>query len=79
MSRPSWSAYCRRARVQAMVGGSGIRDWVIFASYYNHAHTAHHQPGSDFKQLASLTALEGDAITPISFNGPRQHEVKGTS
>ena len=62
-----------------MVGGSWIRDRVIFASYYNHTPTAHHQPGSGFKQLTSLTALEGDAITPLSFNGPRPHEVKGTS
>ena len=48
--------------VQAMVGG---RD--IFVSYYNRALTARRQPGSGFKPVAYLAALEAGAITPLSL------------
>jgi len=60
--------------VLAMVGG---RD--IFVSYYNRALTARRQPGSGFKPVAYLAALEAGAITPLSlfFDEARQYEVNG--
>ena len=51
-------------KVLAMVGG---RD--IFVSYYNRALTARRQPGSGFKPIAYLAALEAGKISPVSvFN-----------
>ena len=51
-------------KVLAMVGG---RD--IFVSYYNRALTARRQPGSGFKPMAYLAALEAGKISPITvFN-----------
>lgn len=47
--------------VLAMVGG---RD--IFVSYYNRALTARRQPGSGFKPIAYLAALEAGKISPVS-------------
>ncbi len=48
--------------VLAMVGG---RD--IFVSYYNRALSARRQPGSGFKPLVYLAALEAGVITPVSL------------
>ena len=61
-------------RVKAMVGG---RD--IFVSYYNRALTARRQPGSGFKPIAYLTALETGTISPLSLfvDEPRSYEVNG--
>ena len=51
-------------KVLAMVGG---RD--IFVSYYNRALTARRQPGSGFKPIAYLAALEAGKISPVTvFN-----------
>jgi len=51
-------------KVLAMVGG---RD--IFVSYYNRALTARRQPGSGFKPIAYLAALEAGEISPVTvFN-----------
>lgn len=60
--------------VLAMVGG---RD--IFVSYYNRALTARRQPGSGFKPVAYLAALEAGAITPVSlfFDEQRSYLVNG--
>jgi len=49
-------------QVRAMVGG---RD--IFISYYNRALTARRQPGSSFKPVAYLAALEAGDISPVSL------------
>ena len=55
-------------KVLAMVGG---RD--IFVSYYNRALTARRQPGSGFKPIAYLAALEAGKISPVSvFNDQRR-------
>ena len=55
-------------KVLAMVGG---RD--IFVSYYNRVLTARRQPGSGFKPIAYLAALEADKISPITvFNDQRR-------
>lgn len=55
-------------KVLAMVGG---RD--IFVSYYNRALTARRQPGSGFKPIAYLAALEAGEISPVSvFNDERR-------
>ena len=55
-------------KVLAMVGG---RD--IFVSYYNRALTARRQPGSGFKPLAYLAALEAGKISPVTvFNDQRR-------
>ena len=55
-------------RVLAMVGG---RD--IFVSYYNRALTARRQPGSGFKPMAYLAALEAGKISPVTiFNDRRR-------
>jgi membrane peptidoglycan carboxypeptidase len=51
-----------RGHVRAMVGG---RD--IFASHYNRALSARRQPGSGFKPVAYLAALNSGAITPLSL------------
>ena len=61
-------------QVRAMVGG---RD--IFVSYFNRALTARRQPGSGFKPIAYLTALEVGAISPVSLfvDEPRSYEVNG--
>ena len=48
-------------KVLAMVGG---RD--IFVSYYNRALTARRQPGSGFKPMAYLAALEAGEISPVT-------------
>ena len=48
--------------VLAMVGG---RD--IFVSYYNRALTARRQPGSGFKPIAYLAALEAGEISPVTL------------
>ncbi len=48
--------------VLAMVGG---RD--IFISYYNRALTARRQPGSGFKPIAYLAALEAGKISPVTI------------
>ena len=48
-------------KVLAMVGG---RD--IFVSYYNRALTARRQPGSGFKPMAYLAALEAGKISPVT-------------
>ena len=60
--------------VLAMVGG---RD--IFVSYYNRALTARRQPGSGFKPMAYLAALEAGEISPVTvFNDqPRTYIVNG--
>lgn len=52
----------RTGQVRAMVGG---RD--IFVSYYNRALTARRQPGSGFKPIAYLAALQEGAISPLSL------------
>ncbi len=59
-------------QVRAMVGG---RD--IFVSYYNRALTARRQPGSGFKPIAYLAALEAGVITPVSLfhDEPRRYMV----
>ena len=59
--------------VKAMVGG---RD--IFISYYNRALTARRQPGSGFKPVAYLAALEAGAISPVSLfmDEPKIYLVK---
>lgn len=49
-------------KVLAMVGG---RD--IFVSYYNRALTARRQPGSGFKPIAYLAALEAGKISPVTL------------
>ena len=55
-------------KVLAMVGG---RD--IFVSYYNRALTARRQPGSGFKPMAYLAALEAGKISPVTiFNDQRR-------
>ena len=55
-------------KVLAMVGG---RD--IFVSYYNRALTARRQPGSGFKPIAYLAALEAGKISPVTvFNDERR-------
>jgi len=55
-------------KVLAMVGG---RD--IFVSYYNRALTARRQPGSGFKPIAYLAALEAGTISPVTvFNDERR-------
>ncbi len=55
-------------KVLAMVGG---RD--IFVSYYNRALTARRQPGSGFKPIAYLAALEASKISPVTvFNDQRR-------
>ena len=55
-------------QVLAMVGG---RD--IFVSYYNRALTARRQPGSGFKPIAYLAALEAGEISPVTiFNDERR-------
>ena len=55
-------------KVLAMVGG---RD--IFVSYYNRALTARRQPGSGFKPIAYLAALEAGKISPVTvFNDQRR-------
>ena len=61
-------------KVLAMVGG---RD--IFVSYYNRALTARRQPGSGFKPMAYLAALEAGKISPVTvFNDePRTYIVNG--
>ncbi len=61
-------------QVRAMVGG---RD--IFTSYYNRALTARRQPGSGFKPVAYLAALESGAITPLTrfVDEPRRYVVQG--
>ncbi len=61
-------------KVLAMVGG---RD--IFVSYYNRALTARRQPGSGFKPMAYLAALEAGEISPVTvFNDqPRTYIVNG--
>ena len=61
-------------QVEAMVGG---RD--IFISYYNRALTARRQPGSSFKPIAYLAALEAGAITPVSLfvDELRAYQVNG--
>lgn len=54
--------------VLAMVGG---RD--IFVSYYNRALTARRQPGSGFKPIAYLAAMEAGKISPVTvFNDQRR-------
>ena len=60
--------------VLAMVGG---RD--IFVSYYNRALTARRQPGSGFKPIAYLAALEAGEISPVTvFNDePRTYIDNG--
>ena len=60
--------------VQAMVGG---RD--IFVSYYNRALTARRQPGSGFKPIAYLAALEAGEISPVSlfFDEERSYIANG--
>ena len=60
-------------QVKAMVGG---RD--IFISYYNRALTARRQPGSGFKPVAYLAALEAGAISPVTLfmDEPRVYEVE---
>ena len=60
--------------VQAMVGG---RD--IFISYYNRALSARRQPGSGFKPIAYLAALETGAISPVSlfFDEERSYMANG--
>ena len=77
----------RRAYVQAalvcLAPTGGVRAMVegrdIFVSYYNRALTARRQPGSGFKPVAYLAALEAGAITPLSlfFHEARQYEVNG--
>ncbi len=58
-------------KVLAMVGG---RD--IFVSYYNRALTARRQPGSGFKPMAYLAALEAGKISPVTvFNDERRTYV----
>ncbi|MCY4605641.1 MAG: penicillin-binding transpeptidase domain-containing protein, partial [Gemmatimonadetes bacterium] len=61
-------------KVLAMVGG---RD--IFVSYYNRALTARRQPGSGFKPIAYLAALEAGEISPVTiFNDePRTYIDNG--
>ena len=61
-------------KVLAMVGG---RD--IFVSYYNRALTARRQPGSGFKPMAYLAALEAGKISPVTvFNDePRTYIDNG--
>ena len=55
-------------KVLAMVGG---RD--IFVSYYNRALTARRQPGSGFKPMAYLAALQAGKISPVTvFNDQRR-------
>ena len=49
-------------QVKAMVGG---RD--IFVSYFNRALTARRQPGSGFKPVAYLAALETGQISPLTL------------
>jgi penicillin-binding protein 1A len=49
-------------QVKAMVGG---RD--IFISYFNRALTARRQPGSGFKPVAYLAALEAGQISPLTL------------
>ncbi|MFH1567932.1 MAG: PBP1A family penicillin-binding protein [Gemmatimonadota bacterium] len=49
-------------QVKAMVGG---RDTGV--SYYNRALAARRQPGSGFKPVAYLAALEAGAVTPVSL------------
>ena len=63
-------------RLKAMVGG---RD--IFVSYYNRALTARRQPGSGFKPVAYLAALEAGALSPTSLflDAPRTFAVDGKS
>ena len=54
--------------VLAMVGG---RD--IFVSYYNRALTARRQPGSGFKPMAYLAALEAGEISPVTVFNDQPH------
>ena len=54
-------------KVLAMVGG---RD--IFVSYYNRALTARRQPGSGFKPIAYLAALEAGKISPVTVFNDQQ-------
>jgi penicillin-binding protein 1A len=60
--------------VLAMVGG---RD--IFISYYNRALTGRRQPGSGFKPVAYLAALEAGVISPVSLflDEERSYRVNG--
>ncbi|NKB68344.1 MAG: PBP1A family penicillin-binding protein [Candidatus Latescibacteria bacterium] len=61
-------------QVKAMVGG---RD--IFASYYNRALSARRQPGSGFKPVAYLAALEAGVVSPLSLfvDEPRAYVSDG--
>ena len=61
-------------KVRAMVGG---RD--IFASHFNRALDARRQPGSGFKPVAFLAALEAGVVTPLSLfvDEPREYLVNG--
>ena len=61
-------------QVRAMIGG---RD--IFISYFNRALAARRQPGSAFKTLAYLAALETGAISPLSLfvDELKPYEVNG--
>ena len=58
-------------QVKAMVGG---RD--IFVSYYNRALSARRQPGSGFKPVAYLAALDAGVISPVSLfvDEPRSYK-----
>ena len=51
----------------------------IFVSYYNRALTARRQPGSGFKPMAYLAALEAGEISPVTvFNDePRTYIDNG--
>jgi membrane peptidoglycan carboxypeptidase len=59
-------------KVRAMVGG---RD--IFTSHFNRALDARRQPGSGFKPIAYLAALEAGVISPLSLfvDQPRTYTV----
>ena len=56
--------------VKAMIGG---RD--IFTSYYNRAIMARRQPGSGFKPICYLAALDSKEVTPVSLfvDAPRTY------
>lgn len=64
----------RTGQVRAMVGG---RD--IFTSYYNRALTARRQPGSGFKPIAYLAAMEAGTISPVTLfvDQPKRYLVNG--